>query len=177
VSQEHVAAARSRFYPRLDLNAAYGYSDRALFGDERLPGTDRNTHALDSSIGMIMSFNLFNGNVDSINLQNARIDARSSVLALKDIENELAGLVREKMVMYQKRVDIVELETRNTLAARQNMELMKERYATGAADSLDFRDAQVKLNSAQTTLITARFQARITHLDLQQLTGEITVER
>ncbi len=70
----------------------------------------------------------------------------------------------------------MEIEDQNVIAARQNLTLQQDRYRIGAADSLDFRDAQVNLVRAQSTLIIARFQARVTLLEIQQLIGKVEIE-
>ena len=175
-ADEDVRIARSYFWPRLSLNGSYGYLDRSLFGEDVAVGADRERHAIDSSVGLFMSFNLFNGNIDTINYQNAKINLLNADLTVRNIENEIAGLVREKYTTFQKRMAKVTLEEENTGTARQNMELQKERYATGASDSLDFRDAQVNYAQAQVRLIVARFDARVSLLEIQQLTGNVAIE-
>ena len=176
VAEEDVRIARSVFWPRLSLNGSYGYLDRSLFGDDVVAGTDRDRYAINSSIGLFLTFNLFNGNIDTIDYQNAKIDLLNSDLTVRNIENEIAGLVREKYTTFQKRMTKVALEEENTGTAKQNMELQKERYATGASDSLDFRDAQVNYAQAQVRLIVARFDARISLLEIQQLVGNVAIE-
>jgi len=171
----NVRIAKSAFWPRLVLNGSYGYIDWALRGDEVMIGADKNSHSIESGVALMLSFNLFNGNVDKINYQNARLEAHNQELALRNIENETAGLVQEKYTTFQKRIAKVRLEEENTVTARQNLELQKERYATGASDSLDFRDAQVNYAQAQVRLIVARFDARISLLEIQQLIGEIAI--
>ena len=172
VSEEGVRLAKSSFWPRLDLNANYGYKDRALFGEDV---SSRRSETIDASVGLALTFNLFNGNVDRINYQNARIEKINSALALKNISNQLAGLVSEKFTTFNKRVEKVKLEDENVVTAGQNLELQKERYSIGASDSLDFRDAQVNMVRANSSLIIARYQARITLLEIEQLIGKIEI--
>jgi outer membrane protein TolC len=175
-ADENVRIAKSAFWPRLVLNSSYGYTDRALRGEEVMISTDKNSHRIESGVGLMLSFNLFNGNVDKINYQNARLEALNQDLTVKNIENEIAGLVQEKYTTFQKRMAKVRLEEENTGTARQNLELQKERYATGASDSLDFRDAQVNYARAQVRLIVARYDARISLLEIQQLIGQLKIE-
>jgi len=175
-AQESVRIARSAFWPRVDLSGVYGYNDRSLFGDDVGPMADRNSHSINAGAGVVMSFNMFNGNIDRINLQNARLEARVRELSLRDIENKIAGLVQEKHTTFLKRMEKLRLEEQNLDTARTNLERQKERYATGASDSLDFRDAQVNYSQAQVRLIVARFEARIALLEIEQLTGRITVQ-
>ncbi|NOQ85508.1 MAG: hypothetical protein GQ554_01335, partial [Deltaproteobacteria bacterium] len=176
VAEENVRIARSSFWPRLVLNGSYGYTDRSLFGDAVTTGADRSGSSIESGVGLVLSFNLFNGNVDKINYQNARLEELNQDLSLRNIKNEIAGLVQEKYTTVQKRMAKVRLEEQNTVTAQQNMQLQKERYAIGASDSLDFRDAQVNYAQAQVSLIIARFDARISLLEIQQLIGKVEIE-
>ncbi len=176
VSEEGVRLAKASFWPRLDLNANYGYNDRAFFGDDIPFSVQRRNETIDARVGLALTFNLFDGNVDSINYQNAVIEKMNSTLALKNISNQLAGLVSEKYTTFNKRVEKVKLEDENAVTAGQNLELQKERYAIGASDSLDFRDAQVNMVRANVSLIVARYEARITHLEIEQLIGNIEIE-
>ncbi|MCX8045160.1 MAG: TolC family protein [Desulfobacterota bacterium] len=175
-AQEAVRIAKSTFWPRLALTSSYGYNDRALFGDDVGPVADRNSHSITAAAGVVMSFNLFNGNIDRINLQNARLEAHSRELALRDAENRIAGLVQEKYTTFLKRMEKLRLEEQNLDTARTNLERQQERYATGASNSLDFRDAQVNYSQAQVRLIVARYDARIALLEVEQLIGRIAVE-
>jgi len=176
VSEQGVRLARSAFWPRLDLNANYGYNDRSLFGDDVLPSVKRRNQTLDASVGLALTFNLFNGNVDRINYQNAVIEQKNSRLSLNDIRNRIAGLVSEKYITFNNQLEKVTLEQQNTVTARQNLKVQQQRYAIGASDSLDFRDAQVNVVRARTALIVARYRARITLLEIEQLIGKIEIE-
>jgi outer membrane protein len=175
-ADENVRIAKSAFWPRLVLNGSYGYTDWALRGEETITSADKDSHSIESGVGLMLSFNLFNGNVDKINYQNTRLEALNQDLTVRNIENKIAGLVQEKYTTFQKRMAKVRLEEENTGTARQNMELQKERYATGASDSLDFRDAQVNYAQAQVRLIVARYDARISLLEIQQLIGKVEID-
>ena len=58
---------------------------------------------------------------------------------------------------------------------REGSDFRNQICATGAASSLDFRDAQVNYNRARIALITARYQARVAQLRIEQLTGTIRI--
>jgi len=64
----------------------------------------------------------------------------------------------------------------NVEAAEQNLELIRDRLGLGSATSLEFRDAQTSLALARTSLIAAQFQARLTRLVLDQITGRLVSE-
>jgi outer membrane protein TolC len=174
VSDLNVSLAKSAFSPRLFLNGTYGYSDRNTASGRF--DSDISTQSTDKSVGLTLSFNLFNGFRHKIDVQNAQLEAKNQELAYQNYKNQLAGLVQETYETFQKRQELVKLEMQNTQAAEQNLQLQQDRYDIGTSSSLEFRDAQVNLTRAQTALITARFQARISFLEIEQLIGRIAIE-
>ncbi|MEE4310865.1 MAG: TolC family protein [candidate division KSB1 bacterium] len=180
VAEKDVAAAKSSFLPRLSLNASYGYTDseteRAQSGGDSFFPPTVDSQNKDAVVGMTLSFNLFNGFRDRINMQTARLAAENQRLAYEYAERELEGLVREQYDTFRNQLRLIELEDQNVVAARRNLELQQDRYAIGAASSLEFRDAQVNLIRAQTALIRAQYQSRITRLEIEQLIGNLQID-
>lgn len=177
VARRGVQSARSNFLPRLSAFASYGYTDQTLNSDAgEFAHRDIGTQEEGTTIGLSLSLNLFNGLRDKVNLQNAKIEANNADLALRDARNRTHALVRERLDTYRQRMEVVVLEEQNIGAARQNLELQKERHELGATNSLAFRDAQVNLARAQTSLIKARYEARIAHLELEQLIGALSLD-
>ncbi|MAT57773.1 MAG: hypothetical protein CMF23_07330 [Ignavibacteriae bacterium] len=175
ISESNITSLRADFYPRISLNANYGYSDREVNSDSQRFTSAVTTQSKDASVALNFSFNIFNGLRDNIDVENAIIESKIRDLQLSNEENRITGLVREKYITLQKRLEKISLEELNVTAAEQNLELQKERYETGTVNSLEFRDAQINLSRAQSDLVTAKFQARITILELQQLTGNIEI--
>jgi outer membrane protein TolC len=171
VADNSVSLSSVYFYPRLAFIANYGYDERKVISDRSGFEDPVETVSRDGIIGLNLSFNLFNGLQDKIDLQNARLDAKNQDYFLQDQEIKIGGAVREKLETFYKRMELVELEEQNVIAAEKNLQLNQDRYNIGAASSLEFRDAQVNLIRSQSTLIVARFQARITRLELEQLMG------
>ncbi len=181
ISAQSIQIARSSFLPRLSLNATYGYNNRSTDVGVKPPNfpdfpDELVTKTTDGSVGLSLSWNLFNGFRNKIDWQNARIQAKNQQLALENARNELAGLLNEKYETFLKRLELVKLEQQNVLAARQNLALQQERLQLGSSTSLEFRDAQINLTRAQTALIVARYLARITRLEIEQLTGRLAVD-
>ncbi len=180
VADQNVKLAQSAFYPRLSLNASYGYSDaeterKVTDGSSLFPRIVQSQNR-DASIGINLTFNLFNGFRNKIDLQNAKIEAQNQELSLANAENQIAGLIQEKYDTFQTQVELVRLEEQNLVAAQQNLDLQLERFNIGTANSLEFRDAQINLIRAQTAWITAQYQARITRLEIEQLIGRIEID-
>ncbi len=158
---------KSVFYPNLFLNSSYSYTDRSISGKNPQFSRDIETQSTDTAVGLTLSLNLFNGFQDKIDLQNARLAEQNKELALKDIQNQVKGLVQEKINTFEKQMELVALEMENVSAAEQNLELQQDRYQIGASSSLEFRDAQVNLT---------RYRARITRLEIEQLSENLELE-
>jgi len=176
VAKRQVQSARSSFMPRLDAFAKYGFTDNTRLSDGGInPNVDMGNKTTGTTIGLSLSLNLFNGTRDKVQLRNAKIDAINQSLALRDARNRLKGLVQERYDTYQQRVELVTLEEQNIESAEQNLSLQRERFELGSATSLEFRDAQVSLALARTSVIQARYQARIARLEIEQLIGGLEV--
>ena len=176
ISRRQVQMARSAFLPRLSFFTNYEYTDQTTNSDAgAYPGLDIGTRTTSTTVGLNLTFNLFNGTQDKIDLQNARIEANNRELELRNARNQLTGQVREAYETYKKRMEIVAMEEQNIVAARQNLQLQQDKFRVGSATSLEFRDAQVSLNQSQASLIQARYQARISKLLLEQLMGALEV--
>ena len=176
LAEQNVRDMKSSFYPRLSLNASYSYTDRLVASDRDNFAEDIETQSRDKRIGLSLRYNLFNGFRDKIDLETARLEVQNQELASQDTHNILTGLVHEKFETLKKRLELIKLEEQNVRAAEQSLELQKDRYQIGTSTSLDFRDAQINLTRAQTLLISARYQARITQLEIQQLSGSLNLE-
>ncbi len=173
--EEQVKIADAAFWPQLIFGGQYGYTNRNAVKGGPLPRGSLDSKTADAAATLQLKFNLFNGDIDRINAQNARLSAKSAALSLADIQSRLSGFMYELYKTFLKQVEVVDIETQNTVTAEQNLQLQKERYMVGASDSLDFRDAQVNVIRAKAALITSRYQARIAYLDIQRLIGEISI--
>lgn len=175
VAESSITVSRSAFFPRLSLFANYGYSDRLVSSNSPRFDEDISTQSLDGTVGLNLSFNLFNGFRNVVDVQNAELERHAIELAFDEARQRIDALVREQFLTLQTRRGIVELEEENLDAARRNLALQLERFETGTIGSLEFRDAQLQLVRAETAAIVARFQARIALLELQRLIGDMTL--
>jgi len=172
-AESQLRSSFSNFLPRLNLVADYGYSDVTLDRDNL--DMDIMTESRDASVSLVLTFNIFNGTRDRVDYQNARLESENARLTLESAENMLAGLVKEKYETYHQRMELLSLEEENVEAARQNLELQQDSYELGATSSIEFRDAQVSLISARTSLVSACYEASIARLEIDQLIGRIHV--
>jgi outer membrane protein TolC len=180
IAEKNLSLSKSVYYPKLAFNANYGYTDsytdRLGPFDSSVTRTDIESKNYDKSVGLTLSFNVFNGFRDKINYQNAKLEAKNQELSLNKSLNEISGLAHEKYTSLNKQIEIIQLEEENVVAAQQNLRLLQDLFQVGAASSLEFRDAQVNLARSQANLISAKFQAKILRIELDQLAGLLSFE-
>jgi len=172
IAQHNVDIQKAAFLPEISFNSAVRYNDLNI--SPTLEGLDDiHTESFDLSAGLNISMNLFNGGRDSTSLKNAILESRNRMLAYENTTHQVISQVHQTHATYLQRLELTRLEEQNVAAAEQNLQLQQDRYKIGATSSIEFRDAQVSLLRAQSTLIKARYQARISRLELQQLTGNL----
>ena len=75
---------------------------------------------------------------------------------------------------YQNKLFVVDAQENNLLANRMNFDRTVEQYKLGQINSIDFRNAQRNLLSAEVGLTQAKFDAKRAELLLYQISGKIT---
>ncbi len=121
--------------------------------------------------GINLSFNLFNGFSDIVNVQKAAISEKSARETFENYRRQLAASIRQYYANYQSYLDIIEINEQNLEAAKEEYRLADERYQIGAGTALEVREAQVNLTRAEQTLVAARYNARIVLAQLDNQVG------
>jgi outer membrane protein TolC len=173
IARQNKKISSSSFLPRISASGNYNYSDQK---DDTENRGEINSESKGLTAGLSLSWNIFNGFRNRIDVQNKKLELKNSELSLLYEENRLAGLVKEKYDTFLKRIELLQLEDENVIAAEQNLKLQQDRFDIGTTSSLEFRDAQVNLALAQNRQITARYQAQISRLEIDQLIGNIVTD-
>ena len=173
IARQNKKISSSAFLPRLSAIGNYNYSDQT---DDTESRGEITSESKGLTTGLSLSWNLFNGFRNGVDIQNKKLEIKNRELSLMNEENRLTGLVKEKYDTFLKRLELLQLEEENVIAAEQNLNLQQDRFDIGTASSLEFRDAQLNLALAQNRQITARYQARISRLEIDQMIGDIVIE-
>ncbi|MEJ2050719.1 MAG: TolC family protein, partial [Calditrichota bacterium] len=163
-----VALAKSAFWPSVGARLSYS-RDNEIF--EKIY-TDLNLN-WSYSIGIGLSWNLFNGFSDQVNLQKSKIDLKNSRLNLADYKRSLRSDIRNLYNSYNALLEIVQIDQKSLEAAREEYRLANERYRLGSGTSLELRDAQVNLTEAEQVLVAAEYNAVITYIELYEAIGKV----
>ncbi len=162
--QLSIAMAKGINYPRISAYINYN-----RFHETPIKVFSDFNQNYQTQYGLRMSFNLFNGFSDYVNIQKAQISYRSTAEQYESYKRNLKSTIHQYYADYLSYLDIIDINRLNLEAAREEYRLANERYQVGAGTSLEVRESQVNLTRAEETLIVAQFNARfvLAQLDYQ----------
>ena len=163
-----VALAKSAYYPTLGARLRYSRDNEIL---EKIY-TDLNLN-WSYSIGIGLSWTLFNGFADHVNVQKSKINLKNARLDLADYKRTLRSDIRNLYNSYNALLEIVKIDQKSLEAAREEYRLANERYRLGSGTSLELREAQVNLTEAEQVLVAAEYNAIITYIELYEAIGKV----
>jgi outer membrane protein len=169
ISSYNLKANKSVFLPAIGLTGSYGWNEGFFPSTSFL--SSNNTTGL--SAGVSLSWDLFDGGRGITTVKNAKIQLASQELLLEQIKVEVKRDIANAYGSYQNRLRIFELLAQNVKTATNNYERSLERFKLSQITSVELRQAQINLLNAQTNKNLAKYEAKISELELLQLTGQL----
>ena len=159
----------ARNYPYVNLTTGYGYTyNRYGTGGNLSRGT------LGLNAGVKVGFTIFDGNRRR-EQRNARIGVENAQLTQQRLEQSLRADLSNFWQAYRNNLEVIQLETENLIAARENYEIAMERYLLGDLPGIEMREAQKSLLDAEERILTAQYNTKLCEISLQQISGNILV--
>lgn len=159
---------QSQRYPRLNLNAAYSYSQ---LNSET--GFLEYNRSLGPSFGLSLSYALFDGFNINREIKNAKIELNSLEKSLIQTDLSLHTELYKQYNDYLTNLRIVEMETVNQEVAKENVGIAFEKYRLGTINDIELRETQKKYIDAQYQLLLSQFQAKKAEIELLRISGEL----
>ena len=120
-----------------------------------------------------MTWNLFDGGGTTVRVRNSKIAYENQELLQEQIELEVARDIANALAIYENRLNIFYIQQQNVLTNQNNFERSREQFQLGRITSIEFRQAQINLLNAKTTKNLAKYDAKLSELQLLQLTGQL----
>ena len=158
---------RSALIPSLGLSAAYNYNDR--FNDPT--SFFKHQTSFGPTINANLSWNIFDGGLTKVRIQNSRIDAQNQEVARQQNLQVLRRNVNNAWAFYKNALFVLQAEQKNLRTNELNFERTVEQQKLGQITSIEFRQAQLNLLNARLNFNQAKYQAKTAELALLQLSG------
>ncbi|MBS3771400.1 MAG: TolC family protein [Bacteroidales bacterium] len=172
-----VQSAKSSYYPTLSLKGAGGYAESEQdYGSDALNRLDQSRSGLNASVGISLSYTLFDGNNRKRALEAARIEREISQVETEEMQQDLKNQLAQEYEFYQVRKELLQVADENLEAAELNLELSREKFENGTINSFNFRDVQQIYLDAAYNYQQAIFNVIQSYHTLLRLTGGMIEE-
>ena len=166
LSETDISIANANYLPILSLDANYGYNKTVdEFG---INYADRNKNF---SVGLNLSYNIFNGFRNSIQSQNAEIRFKNSELSEKAALLEMMTEISNTYQQYSDELVTLKLEKQNLQSAETNFLRTKELYELGQVTLTQFRESQLNFIRAKLNIANITYSVKVFEAELKRLAG------
>lgn len=167
---------KSGYLPTVGLTGSYGWNRNqnppsAFFSGVVFPGTNSISSTI--TLGASLTWNLFDGGGTMVRVKNSKIAYTNQELLRKQVELEVNRDIQNAMAIYENRLNIYRIQEQNVITNQNNFERSREQFQLGSITSIEFRQAQINLLNAQTNKNLAKYDAKLSELQLLQLTGQL----
>lgn len=160
---------KSDLLPTLSLNSSYGISET----DNDNSYTYANYLNKGLSAGISLNWNIFDGGTTKTRIQNSKITAHNLQIEKQQVNSNLERAVANALETYNNSLFILKAEEKNVETNIRNFSRTEEQFKLGQITNIEFRQAQINLLNAKSSLNQAKYNAKNTELTILQLTGEL----
>ena len=154
--------------PTVNVGASYNFNftdnPNGAFFDRS------NNQGLNANIGM--NWTIFDGS-RKIRKQNVVVGLANQNLQIEQLEQALEGDLLNAWSNYQNALFILKVEETAVQTNQENFKRTEEQFKYGKLTSIEFRQAQLNLLNAQTSLNNAAFEVKLREIELLQLAGKL----
>ncbi|MEO0469130.1 MAG: TolC family protein [Bacteroidota bacterium] len=170
--------AKAGLYPTLSFTGNTNYStgnvilrNRDPDTVEEMPTITSPVNAFDYSLGLTLSFNIYNGGAVRRQMDIARLNEEIASLQKDDLLLALRSELQTHFDNYRARRQILGLQNENLNVAKLNLELSAERFQSGLINSLDYRTIQLQYLNVQFARLGALRDLKSAETELLRITG------
>lgn len=169
INDLNIKFAKSNYLPTLDLTSSYNWNQSENPPTSFLAGI--NSNGLNA--GLRLSWNVFDGGITKTRVTNAKITQENQQILLEQQEETLKNTLKNNWGNYQNQLFVLKVQEENVLTSQNNFDRTLERFKLGQVTSIEFRQAQLNLLNTKASLNNAKYNAKLSEIQLLQLSGEI----
>ena len=162
---------QSGYLPTVGLVGSYGWNLNKSPATAFFPGTNNTTYSV--GVGASLSWNLFDGGRTTTLVKNAKLNFENQELIAQEARLSFDRDLLNALQNYRNTKEIFEIQKKQVETATYNFDRSKSQYQLGSITAIEFRQAQINLANAKNQRAIAKFQAKLSELQLIQLTGEL----
>lgn len=171
ISKLGIKEIKSRALPQINLNTGYNFGRT-----NSAAGFALYNQSFGPNIGLSLSMPLFTGISVKKLVTLANIDLETRNLHLKLMESRISLQLWRAIKNLDLHLQSMETETENIRLAKENLAIAKSRFELAQSNTLELKDAEIQLSGAESRLLQARFNAKISEMTIRRLEGKMPVD-
>ncbi len=168
IAETELRISKANRYPKIDLFAGYEYSK--TLAEVGFFQSNRN---FGPTVGVNVSFNLFNGGAANREVKNTLITTENIHLTKQQTTQNLDAQVLQLYNEYVSITKRITLANDNVSTSQKVYEVAEDQLKRGAINGYDFRLTQLSLLNAELTLMQLQFSLKTIEITLNRFSGQI----
>jgi outer membrane protein len=168
VSELQLKQIKGERYPTVKVNSGYNFAET-----QSSLGFTTQSSARGLNYGFSASLNVFDGFSQKRNEKIAKIQIDNSQMAVEQQSLALNSQLATSYQTYLANLELIDLEEKNELIAKQNLSITLDKFKIGTITTLEFRAAQLNYVNAKVRNSNAQFQAKLSEIALKELAGNL----
>ncbi len=171
ISDYDIKINKSGYLPVVDLTGSYGWNKNRSAATAFFPGSVTTRDGL--SAGVSLRWDIFDGGRTNVLVRNSKIRYENQQILKEQLETEIKRDIANALGNYRNKLYILNVQEENVRTNLDNFNRSEEQYKLGRITSIEFRQAQINLLDARTSLNLAKYDAKLAELQVLQLTGQL----
>lgn len=168
-AQSNITVQQANLFPRLSGNLSW-FRTANTFGTTFSDFGEFNSFSASATL----TWNIFDGMQTFALSRQAEELKRGFQATYKQSLLDVSGQVRTALDLITNQIRSLDVLTENQAVAKKNLEYFQERFNAGASNTLDVRDAQVKLLSADLSLLQTKANVENAKANLARAMGTLS---
>lgn len=169
INEYNIKANRGNFLPTIGLSGTYGWNKN----NNNAASFVAVSTSSGLSGGLNLTWDIFDGGTTITQVKNAKIALDSQELIKDELLISLERDFYNAWDDYINKLTIYQVQEDNILTAKANFERTEEKFKVGQVTSIEFRQAQLNLISAELSRNQAKYDAKLAELLILQLSGDL----
>ncbi|NIN01247.1 MAG: TolC family protein [candidate division Zixibacteria bacterium] len=165
-AEAYLGMTRSGFFPNLNLSGSYSWSNPELDQLKYIRERDYSW-----SLSASVSLNIFDNFGKNYNLSWAKAARNSKREDFSQTKREVALELKQAFLNVQQANEKINLTKEKVKSAREDLDLVQEKYNLGAANILELLDAEVSFKQAEADQVEALYDYNLAVAQFEKAMG------
>ncbi len=165
-AQAQFGMSRSGWFPNFSLRGSYSWSNTDLNELKNIRNRD-----YDWSLSASISFNIFDNFQKNYNLSYAKANRISAGENYSQTKRDVALELKQAYLSVEEAQQTIDLTEEKQASAREDLDLVQEKYNLGSASILELLDAEVSLKQAESDRVQALYDFNLAVAQFEKAMG------